>query len=400
VAVSVNGKFADCQADGTLSVVTGGTVRVRFSGSVSATTEYVDWDDITVTGYKSTTTVTLGTDTTDTLADGTWYFNLRTVDAAGNWSGPTSMGPFLIDTIPPVTTDNVPSAWQSANFPLTLTATDAGVVVYTRYRLNGGATATYTVPVMVSTEGTNTVQYWSADAAGHVETMRTATLRLDTSAPTSPAQIHAAAVSTTSIEVTWTASTDAVSGVAYYGIYRDGSLIATTTSLIYTSIGLNSGQTYTYQVRAFDAAGNYASSPTVSEATPSAEMWLDISSTSVAFGDVDPDLPSFISNATMVTVSGVGLIGYDLTASGQDFANTTLGSFTPTMPIGMMSYTTRGWKSAPVTSFTTSEQPIDSVTGVKYVWHHPYIFDYTLILPWVYSPGDYVTNVTYTAIER
>ena len=41
------------------------------------------------------------------LSDGTWYFNIRAVDGAGRGSGHVSIGPFLIDTTPPVI--NAPS---------------------------------------------------------------------------------------------------------------------------------------------------------------------------------------------------------------------------------------------------------------------------------------------------
>src|SRR5262249_19587154 len=42
-----------------------------------------------------------GTTTTATspaLVDGSWYFHLRTVDGAGNWSDPVQLGPFRTDT--------------------------------------------------------------------------------------------------------------------------------------------------------------------------------------------------------------------------------------------------------------------------------------------------------------
>ncbi len=64
-----------------------------------------------------------------------------------------------------------PSGWSTAPVTVSLTATDAGSgVAYTRYRVNGGAVATYTAPFTVSAEQTNTVQYWSVDNRGNVET--------------------------------------------------------------------------------------------------------------------------------------------------------------------------------------------------------------------------------------
>ena len=164
----------------------GGTVRVRFSGSVNATTEYSDWDDITVQGFTTTTSVALTTSTTTGLADGTWYFNLRSVDAAANWSTPTALGPFLVDTVAPVTTDDAPAGWSTSPVSVTLTPTDAGAIAYTQYDLNAAGWSPYTGPILVSTEGTNTLLYRSADAVGHVEATKTATVRVDTRHPRCP----------------------------------------------------------------------------------------------------------------------------------------------------------------------------------------------------------------------
>jgi chitodextrinase len=77
----------------------------------------------------------------------------------------------------------------------------------------------------------------------------------DTSAPTVPANLQAAVVSSSEVRLTWTASTDDV-GVSGYRIYRDGSLVGTSTGLIYSDTGLSAATTYGYRVAAYDAAGN------------------------------------------------------------------------------------------------------------------------------------------------
>ena len=189
---------------------------------MNATTEYADWDDIAVLGFTTTTSTALTTSTTTRQADGTWYYNLRTVDNAGNWSAPTAMGPFLIDTTAPVTTDNVPAGWSRSPVTVALIPTDAGVVAYTQYAVNGAAWSLYSGPFTVSAEGTSTLRYRSADAAGHVEATNTVSVRVDTVAPAVPTAVVPSAVSTSSIEITWDPSTDTVSGLAYYAVYRDG----------------------------------------------------------------------------------------------------------------------------------------------------------------------------------
>jgi Zn-dependent metalloprotease len=42
-----------------------------------------------------------------TLEDGAWYFHLRTLDGAGNWSAPVRLGPFWVDTDAPADTQFV-----------------------------------------------------------------------------------------------------------------------------------------------------------------------------------------------------------------------------------------------------------------------------------------------------
>ena len=77
------------------------------------------------------------------------------------------------DTTAPVTVDDVNSAWRPTNATVSLTATDAhNYVAATRYRINASALATYTVPFAVTTEGTNTVEYFSVDGAGNTRRPR------------------------------------------------------------------------------------------------------------------------------------------------------------------------------------------------------------------------------------
>ncbi len=78
----------------------------------------------------------------------------------------------------------------------------------------------------------------------------------DTTAPSVPAGIAAAAQSTTSIVVTWTASTDAGTGVAGYRVFRGAvtTPVATVTATNYTDAGLTAATNYSYTVVAFDAA--------------------------------------------------------------------------------------------------------------------------------------------------
>ena len=82
-----------------------------------------------------------------------------------------------------------------------------------------------------------------------------AALTGDSEAPIVPANLAASATTATSTTLTWSASTDNV-GVTGYRIYRNGTQVGTTTATTYTDTGLTTGTTYSYQVVAYDAAGN------------------------------------------------------------------------------------------------------------------------------------------------
>jgi hypothetical protein len=77
----------------------------------------------------------------------------------------------------------------------------------------------------------------------------------DTEPPSIPQNLTASAVSSSRINLSWSASSDNV-GVSGYRIYREGVNIATTTGLNYSDIGLSASTTYNYTVSAYDAAGN------------------------------------------------------------------------------------------------------------------------------------------------
>jgi hypothetical protein len=88
----------------------------------------------------------------------------------------------------------------------------------------------------------------------------------DTTAPSVPGNLQVFGAAQTSLSVSWSASSDNV-GVAGYGVYRDGTLVGTTSSPSYALSGLACGTTYTLAVDAYDAAGNRSARGTVSGAT-------------------------------------------------------------------------------------------------------------------------------------
>ena len=91
----------------------------------------------------------------------------------------------------------------------------------------------------------------------------------DTTAPTAPSALHTTAVTSSSVALAWTASTDAV-GVTGYNVYRGGTLVGTSAGTAYTDTGLTASTAYSYTVKAFDAAGNVSAASAALSATTSA----------------------------------------------------------------------------------------------------------------------------------
>ncbi|WP_290671089.1 endonuclease [Kordia sp.] len=77
----------------------------------------------------------------------------------------------------------------------------------------------------------------------------------DTEAPSVPTNITASYITETSTTLNWTAATDNI-GVTVYEVYRNGTLVGSTATTSYNVSGLTVATTYTFTVRAKDAAGN------------------------------------------------------------------------------------------------------------------------------------------------
>jgi chitodextrinase len=137
----------------------------------------------------------------------------------------------------------------------------ASTLTYSDTTVVGGTTYSYTVKAF--------------DAAGNISAAsNTATITVDTTPPTAPGSPSATGVTDSLVKVTWTASTDNV-GVTGYQIFRGGAQIGTVggSTLQYSDSTVAPATSYTYTVKAVDAAGN------VSAATASATV------TTPLFGD-------------------------------------------------------------------------------------------------------------------
>jgi chitodextrinase len=129
----------------------------------------------------------------------------------------------------------------------------------------------------------------------------------DTNAPTAPTSLVANNITETTANLAWNASTDNV-GVKNYELYSGANLIGTTTTTSQQVTGLVIGTTYTFTVKAVDAAGNTSASSNALNVTTT-----DQTAPTVPAGVA---VTSITQNTATVTWSAsqdnIGVTAYDL----------------------------------------------------------------------------------------
>ncbi|MES2216238.1 MAG: peptidoglycan-binding protein, partial [Patescibacteria group bacterium] len=114
----------------------------------------------------------------------------------------------------------------------------------------------------------------------------------DSQAPTVPDNFRATVVSGSTVSFAWTASTDnyAVSG---YRLYRNNSLVNSTTGTTITDSGLSALTSYTYTLSAYDASSNESARTS------------DVSTTTLSESSNPPDPDITSPNITFVTSTSI-----------------------------------------------------------------------------------------------
>ena len=88
----------------------------------------------------------------------------------------------------------------------------------------------------------------------------------DTVAPSAPSNLAASGTTSVATTLSWTASTDNI-GVTGYDVYSGSSLLGNTASTSASITGLTASTTYSFSVKAKDAAGNASASSNVLSVT-------------------------------------------------------------------------------------------------------------------------------------
>jgi len=259
----------------------GPTARFAFSPSGPLVNEAITFDATSTTDANSSATLQArwdwnGDGTWDTslsssltaqhayASPGTYPVALEIVDSQALNDTVTHSVTVLItaDTTPPATTQGLSGSsgndgWYTGPVTVALSATDSGSGVASIYvRVDGGSWQTYSPTLVVSGEGSHTVDYYATDNAGNDEPAHTIFLEIDGQPPTFGAVSPTGAVTSTDVTVAWSSSDDA-SGIAHYEVSIDGGSFADvgTTRTLTAQWAVGS---HAVVVKAFDVAGNSA----------------------------------------------------------------------------------------------------------------------------------------------
>ena len=292
-------------------------------------------DNVGVTGYdiyqdnlkiNSLPVTSTSYDVSGLVANTAYIFYVQASDAAGNT---TNSGTLNVTTLPPPDTEAptdpanlAASDITQTSLTLTWTASSDNVGV-TGYDVYQNGTKINTTPVTVTTFNvTGLLQATSysffakaLDAAGNVSA-NSNTIHVttpDVQAPTTPTGLTSSNITSISVTLNWTASTDNV-GVTGYDIYRNSVKINATavTATSFNVTGLSQATSYSFFVRALDAAGNVSTNSNT----------INITTADVQDPTAPTGLTSSNLTATSVTLSwtastdNVGVTGYDVYRNG------------------------------------------------------------------------------------
>lgn len=328
-AIAVSESAIDLEWDGATDETSGvWGYRIYQDGSFVTT--------VTATAYQATGL------TPDTL----YSFTVSAYDRAGN-EGPESASAdevTLADTTAPTTAIQVTggtlgqNGWYTAAPSIALSSNESGTTWYQW----GSEEPLQFVDSFQPPVGENVLTYWSVDSSENTETPKpTRTFKLDTTAPSTPGSFTAERSGANSVTLTWSASSDAESGVLGY-VYtqagpQSGSGLIGSASTSYTINALPEG-TYTFSLIARNNAG--------------------LASASTATLTVVIDTTAPVTAVSTVPAAPDGTNGWFKTVP-----TITLSSTAPDLD-----WITYRWGEGVTTTYTAGFQP--SAQGTNTLWWH------------------------------
>ncbi|UWG96939.1 cell wall-binding repeat-containing protein [Dehalobacter sp. DCM] len=237
----------------------------------SNTTSYLIYRATSSTGsYTLVASETLTTYTNSSLSANTpYYYKIQAVNSAGYSSYSTVASATTLAATPSAPSNLTATASSTVSTQIGLSwSAVSGATSYSVYRatsINGTYNLVTTTTATAYTDTgltANTTYYYklkatnSAGSSGYSNTASATTIA--STKPNAPTDLTASAISTTQIQLDWTAST----GAATYTVYRSDSLngtytaITTVAATTYTNTGLTPTTKYYYKLIATNTAGS------------------------------------------------------------------------------------------------------------------------------------------------
>ena len=224
-------------------------------------------------------------------------------------------------------------------------ATDnVGVMLY-RVLRDGNEVGT-AIDTLFQATGLNSGQNYdfsviAQDTNGNQSTPATVfvtTLSADTEAPSVPTGLIEDSATASIVAISWDASTDTQGIVASYRIFRDGTEVGTSASILFTDTTVQSDQAYQYTVSAIDDAGN--------ESNPSATLQV------ITLSSSDTEAPSIPTSLTLNSVSANAVsfswtpstdtqgtvVFYHVLRDGSEIGTTSVASYTDNTVVTDIAY--------------------------------------------------------------
>ena len=172
-------------------------------------------------------------------------------------------------------------------------------------------TSPFTYAITGLTDGAHTLEARAYDAQNNMTTSSVSITvgsgggGADTQAPTAPTNLTSGNTTSTSTTLTWGVSSDNVA-VTAYDIYKNGTLATSTQQNTYTFASLTASTTYSFYVKARDAAGNVSgASNTVSVTTQAVSSGTTAITNPTQGQTITPGTPTTVSASAPTNATSV-----------------------------------------------------------------------------------------------
>ena len=368
----------------------GNLVATAVSQTQIGLTWSVSTDNVGVTVYEvqrcagsgCSSFTTIGTAATTNYSDTgltqntTYRYRIRAGDAANNFSGYSAIASSttVTDATPPSTPGTL-SATAASGSQVNLSwgaSTDSGGSNLSGYKIErcqgsgcsgfvqiASTSSTSYADSTLSSGVTYLYRVRAYDGAGNHSGYSNAptVTTLDDVAPSAPTGLAAAAPSSSTVNLTWTGSTDNVA-VTGYRVYRGGTQIGTTTATNYTDNSVSGSTAYSYTVSAYDAAGN--NSPTSNTAPVTTPDTIAPGAPSGLTATAPSSTQVNLSWSAVSDTGGSGLAGYKIYRGGSYIATTSATNYTDNSVSGSTaySYTVSAYDNAGNNSAMSNTAPV------------------------------------------